>query len=284
MTAARTFARWRTRLRRANFVAGIAGVLWLAVVVVPLYWIVITSFRSRENFFDSPPLALPSPATLDNYHTVLAGGYFTYLWNSLLVTVATVGLTLAVALPAAHAIVHSTRRRVQWAFQLFLLGLAIPLQATIIPVYLIISKIGAYDTLWGLVLPGIAFSVPLTVIILVNFLRDIPRELYEAMRLDGARQGHMLLHLSLPLSRPALITVMVYDALNIWNGFLFPLILTQSPDQRVLPIGVWNFQGEFNIDVPTVLAYVVLSTIPVVALYAVGRRYLVSGLTAGFGR
>jgi raffinose/stachyose/melibiose transport system permease protein len=126
--------------------------------------------------------------------------------------------------------------------------------------------------------------VPLTVVILVNFIRDIPRELYEAMDLDGAGHGRMLLHLTLPLSRPAIITVMVYDALNVWNGFLFPLILTQSADNRVLPLGVWAFQGEFNINVPTVLAYVVLSTIPIVALYTVGRRYLVSGLTAGFGR
>jgi raffinose/stachyose/melibiose transport system permease protein len=276
--------RWRAQLFRFNVLGAAAGVFWLGVVLLPLYWIVITSFRSREGFFDSHPLKLPSPATLDNYDRVLEGGYFEYLANSVVVTAATVGLTLLVSLPAAHAIVHSASRAVRMAFQLFLLGLAIPLQATIIPVYLIISKLGLYDTLWGLVLPGIAFSVPLTVVILVNFVRDIPRELYEAMHLDGASQYRMLRHLTLPLSRPALITVMVYDALNVWNGFLFPLILTQSPDKRVLPVGVWSFQGEFNIDVPTVLAYVVLSTIPIAALYTVGRRYLVSGLTAGFGK
>jgi raffinose/stachyose/melibiose transport system permease protein len=274
----------RARLFRYNWVAAIAGLLWLLVVVVPLYWIVVTSLRSRQGFFDSPPLDLPSSATLDNYHKVLEGDFFKYLTNSAVVTVVTVGFTIAVSLPAAHAIVHSTRRSVQRGFQLFLLGLAIPIQATIIPLYLIISKLGVYDTLTALVLPGIAFAVPLTVVILVNFLRDIPRELYEAMRIDGASQLRMLLHLSLPLSRPAIVTVMVYDALNVWNGFLFPLILTQDPDKRVLPLGVWTFQGEFNIDVPTVLAYVVLSTIPIVALYAVGRRYLVSGLTAGFSR
>jgi len=276
--------RWLRLVFRYNFLGAAAGILWLVVVVLPLYWIVITSLRSREGFFDSPPLDLPSPVTFDNYHKVLEGGFFDYLANSALVTAATVGLTLVVSLPAAHAIVHGTSRVLRLTFQLFLLGLAIPLQATIIPVFLIISKIGAYDTLWGLVLPGVAFSLPLTIVILVNFLRDIPRELYEAMRLDGATQRQMMFRLTLPLSRPAIITVMVYDALNVWNGFLFPLILTQSPDKRVLPLGVWSFQGEFNIDVPSVLAYVVLSTIPIVALYAVGRRYLVSGLTAGFGR
>jgi len=269
---------------RFNFLGAAAGVFWLVIVVLPLYWIVITSVRSREGFFDAQPLDLPSPATLDNYRKVLDSDYVTYLTNSFVVTAVTVGLTLLVSVPAAHAIVHSTSRILRLSFQLFLLGLAIPLQATIIPVYLIISELGLYDTLWALVLPGIAFSVPLTIVILVNFLRDVPRELYEAMRIDGASHLKMLRYLTLPLSRPAIITVMVYDALNVWNGFLFPLILTQSPDKRVLPLGVWNFQGEFNIDVPTVLAYVVLSTIPIIALYTVGRRYLVSGLTAGFGK
>jgi raffinose/stachyose/melibiose transport system permease protein len=275
---------WLRRLLHANALGAIAGIIWLGVVLVPLYWIVITSLRSREGFFDSPPLTLPSPATLDNYRKVLEGDFFLYLGNSALVTIATVVLTLVVSLPAAHAIVHGKSRILQLTFQLFLLGLAIPLQATIIPVYLIITKLHLYDTLAALVIPGVAFSVPLTVVILVNFLRDIPRELVEAMRLDGASHWRMLRSLSLPLSRPALITVMVYDALNVWNAFLFPLILTQDQDKRVLPIGVWAFQGEFNIDVPTVLAYVVLSTIPIVALYIVGRRYLVSGLTAGFSK
>lgn len=276
--------RWLIRASRSNLAGGLAGMAWLGVVLVPLYWIVITSLRNREGFFDSHPLALPAPATLDNYRRVLEGGFFLYLTNSALVTVATVGLTLVVSLLAAHAIVHGRSRVLQLTFQLFLLGLAIPSQATIIPVYFIISKIGLYDTLWALVLPGVAFLVPLTVVILVNFLRDVPRELFEAMRLDGASHLRMLYHLSLPLSRPAIITVVVYDALNVWNAFLFPLILTQDADRRVLPLGIWAFQGEFNIDVPTVLAYVVLSTIPIVALYVVGRRYLVSGLTAGFSK
>jgi raffinose/stachyose/melibiose transport system permease protein len=272
------------RALRANFVGGLAGFVWLGAVLLPLYWIVITSLRMREGFFDSHPLALPSPATLDNYRRVLEGGFFRYLGNSALVTIATVGLTLLTSLPAAHAIVHGTSRGLGRTFQLFLIGLAIPLQATIIPVFFMISKLGLYDTLSALVLPGVAFSVPLTVVILVNFLRDVPRELFEAMRVDGAGHWRMLLSLSLPLARPAIITVAVYDALNVWNAFLFPLILTQDQDRRVLPLGVWAFQGEFNIDTPTVLAYVVLSTIPIVALYAVGRRYLVSGLTAGFGK
>jgi raffinose/stachyose/melibiose transport system permease protein len=117
-----------------------------------------------------------------------------------------------------------------------------------------------------------------------DFLRDIPDELYESMRADGAGHWRLLWSLAVPLSRPALITVTIYDALNVWNGFLFPLILTQSPDKRVLPLFVWSFQGEFTINTPAILAAVVLSTLPILALYILGRRQLIGGLTAGFGK
>jgi raffinose/stachyose/melibiose transport system permease protein len=138
--------------------------------------------------------------------------------------------------------------------------------------------------LLAIVLPSVAFAIPLTVIILVNFLRDVPRELFEAMRVDGVGEWGMLVRLAVPLSVPAITAVGVYDALQVWNGFLFPLILTQSPETRVLPLGLWSFQGEFTVDVPAIMAAVVVSTLPILALYIVGRRYLVSGLTAGFSK
>lgn len=272
------------RLRRTNPLGALGGVLWLVIVLVPVYWVVVTSLRTREGFFDANPLALPTSPTLENYRLVLDSGFTHYLLNSALVTVGATLLTLAVSFLAAYAIVRGTGRALRWAFSVFLLGLAIPLQATIIPVYYLIAKAQMYDTLPAIVLPSAAFAIPLTVIILVNFLRDIPDELYESMRADGAYHWRMLWSLAVPLSRPALITVTIYDALNVWNGFLFPLILTQSPDKRVLPLFVWSFQGEFTINTPAILAAVVLSTLPILALYVLGRRQLISGLTAGFGK
>lgn len=257
---------------------------WLLVVLVPIYWIVVTSLRNQAGFFAANPLAPPSEPTLDNYRLVLESGFTTYLVNSVVVTTAAVLLTLVVCVLAAYTIVRNDSRLVQSSFQVFLLGLAIPLQATIIPIYWIITRLELYDTLTAIVLPSVAFAIPLTVIILVNFLRDVPAELFEAMRVDGAGTWRMLWSLVLPLSRPAIITVAVYDALQVWNGFLFPLILTQSTQTRVLPLGLVTFQGEFTINVPAVLAAVVLATLPVLALYVVGRRYLVSGLTAGFSK
>jgi len=115
-------------------------------------------------------------------------------------------------------------------------------------------------------------------------MRDVPAALFEAMRIDGASEWRILWSLVVPLSRPAMITVGIYTAIGAWNGFLFPLILTQSPGMRVLPLSLWTFQGEFTVDVPAVLAAVVLSSLPLFAAYLVGRRQLLAGLTAGFGR
>jgi raffinose/stachyose/melibiose transport system permease protein len=167
---------------------------------------------------------------------------------------------------------------------MFLMGLAIPLQATIIPVYLMIIKLRLYDTLLAMILPSIAFAIPLSVLVLSNFIRDVPKELFESMRVDGATEWAMMWRLAFPLTRPALVTVTIYNGLTIWNGFLLPLVLTQSPNKRTLPLALWTFQGQYSINVPAILASVMLTTLPILVLYALGRRQMLSGLTAGFSK
>ncbi|MQA79194.1 MAG: ABC transporter permease subunit [Streptosporangiales bacterium] len=267
-----------------NVLGGLAGLLWLVIVVVPVYWLVVTSLKDQAGFLGGNPLLPGEGLTLDNYRDVLAAGFVRYLANSVVVAFGTVAIVVLTSLMAAHTIVRSPSRFVRTAFKIFLLGLAIPAQATIIPVYFVITRLHLYDTLLALVLPSAAFGIPLTVLILTGFLRDVPTELFDSMRIDGATEWQVLWRLAAPLSRPALITVTIYNALQVWNGFLFPLILTQSAEARVLPLALWSFQGEFTINVPAVLAAVVLSTIPLLVLYVVGRRQLISGLTAGFSR
>lgn len=269
---------------RPNLLGGLGGWLWLAVTILPIYYIVVTSLRPQSDYYSENPLSLPSNPTLNAYAQVLANDFLRYFANSLIVTVSAVAVVLAVSLLAAYVVVRSTRPAAQRLFRMFLLGIAIPIQATIIPVYYLIVQIGLYDTLLALILPSIAFAIPITVLILSNFLRDVPAELFEAMRVDGAGEWKTLWHLALPLTKPAIVTVAVYNALNVWNGFLFPLILTQSAETRVLPLSLWSFQGEFSVNIPAVLAAVVLSVLPILAAYIVGRRQLVSGLTAGFGK
>jgi raffinose/stachyose/melibiose transport system permease protein len=273
------------RIRSANSLGALAGLAWLAIVAIPLYWVVVTSLRSQTGFFGSSQLSLPRPLTFGSYHLVLSNQFGTYLLNSVIVTTAAVLMVLAVAVMAGYGIVRSGRHRVTLTtFNVFLLGLAIPMQATIIPVYYVITKLRLYDTLLAVILPSAAFAIPVSVLILVNFLRDVPGELYEAMNVDGAGEWRMLWTLAVPLARPALVAVGIYDALNVWNGFLFPLILTQSPQRAVLPLALFNYEGQYTINVPAILAAVVLSLLPILALYAAARRQLLGGLTAGMGK
>ncbi|WP_420112202.1 carbohydrate ABC transporter permease [Pseudactinotalea sp.] len=269
--------------QRPNILAGVTSAIWLAIVVVPIYWIVITSFKTSAGYYGANPMAPPTDPTLENYRLVLESEFVRYFANSVIVTVGAVAPAVLVSFMAAFAIVRGGGSRyLRLVNGMFLMGLAIPLQATIIPVYLIIIRLELYDTLQALILPSIAFALPLTILILSNFIRDVPNELFESMRLDGATEWGTMWRLAFPLTRPALVTVTIYQALQVWNSFLLPLVLTQSPDKRVLPLALWTFQGQYSVNIPAVLASVVLTTVPILVLYVIGRRQLLSGLTAGF--
>lgn len=269
---------------RPNFLGGLGGWIWLGVIILPIYYVIITSLKGQAGFFGSNALLPPVAPTLNNYVLVLEAGFGRYFLNSVIVTIGTVVPAVLFAVMASYAIVRGTGRFNSITNTIFLLGLAIPLQATIVPIYLIITRLNLYDTLYALILPSAAFALPVSVLILSNFIRDIPSGLFESMRLDGASNLSILWHLVLPMTRPAIVTVGIYNALHVWNAFLFPLILTQSKEQRVLPLSLWAFQGEFSINVPATLAAVVLSTLPLLVLYVVARRQLISGLTAGFSK
>jgi raffinose/stachyose/melibiose transport system permease protein len=284
-TARRRFGRTSVATGRPNWLGSLLSFVWLFIVIIPIYWIVITSFKTQSTYFAQNPLIPPTAPTLENYRLVIQSDFVRYFTNSLVVAVGAVIPAVAFSFMAAYAIVRSRGAPfLRGVNSLFLLGLAIPLQATVIPVYLIIIKMHLYDTLLALILPSIAFAIPLSVLVLSNFIRDVPKELFESMRLDGATEWVTLWRLAFPLTRPALVTVTIYNALGIWNGFLLPLILTQSPELRTLPLALWTFQGQYSVNVPAVLASVVLTTLPILVLYVVGRRQLLSGLTAGFSK
>jgi raffinose/stachyose/melibiose transport system permease protein len=270
--------------RRPNWLGGTAAWAWLAIVLVPIYWIVITSFKTQSNYYLTNPLKPPTSPTFDNYRLVMESDFAHYVLNSVIVTLGSIIPAVLISFMAAFAIVRGEGWFLKSVNGLFLMGLAIPLQATIIPVYLIIIRLKLYDSLTAIILPSIAFAIPLSVLVLTNFIRDVPKELFESMRVDGANEWATLWRLAFPLTRPALVTVSIYNGLTVWNGFLLPLILTQSPGRRTLPLALWSFQGQYGVNVPAVLASVVLTTLPILVLYAVGRRQLLSGLTAGFSK
>lgn len=270
--------------KRINLVGGIGASLWLVVVGVPLYFLFVTSARVSADYLADGPFSPPTNLTGANFATIMQSEFPGYFVNTIIVTLTCVAIVQVLALPAAYAIVRSRKKSVATVFSVILLGLAVPAQAVIVPLYLLITQIRLYDTLLAIILPTAAFTLPLSILVLTSSLRDVPTELYEAINLDGAGSVRALFSLVLPLSRSALATIGIYTAMQAWNGFLFPLVLTQDPSVRVITLGLWDFQGQFGLNVPLIMAAVALSLLPLLAVYLVGRRYLLAGLTAGSGK
>ncbi|MER7728716.1 carbohydrate ABC transporter permease [Streptomyces sp. NPDC096323] len=274
----------RRRRKWGNPLAGLGSLVWLLLVVVPLYTLVSSSLMHQDEALNGEPLAIPTDPTLDNYRTVLDSGFSGMLTNTAIVAVATVAIVLLLSVPVAYVAVRTRSRLSSLAFRTFLLGVAIPAQAVIVPLYLLISKMGLYDSLPAIILPTAAFAMPVAVLILSGTMRDVSEEMYEAMALDGASPLRMLWQMAIPMSKAGISTVAIYTALQAWNGFLFPLILTQSEENRVLTLGLFNFMSQFGVNVPAVLAAIVLSVVPIFAVYLVARKALVNGLMGVGGK
>ncbi|MFG2112315.1 carbohydrate ABC transporter permease [Streptomyces sp. NPDC048718] len=269
---------------RPNYLAGFGSLIWLFVVGLPLYVMLVATFQTRADYASNGPLSFPERFTLDNYVNDLSEGFAQYFLNTVLVTASVVGIVVLLVPPLAYAIVRGDGKATGRIFRLFLLGLAIPSQAVIVPVFYLIDRAGLYDSLIGVVLPTAAFAMPVCALILTGVMRDISPELYEAMTLDGASPWRIFRQLVLPLSKSGLSTIVVFSSLQAWNGFLFPLVLTQSSENKVITMGLYDFQTEHGVDMPALLAAVVLSMLPVLLVYLFARRALVQGLMGVGGK
>jgi xylobiose transport system permease protein len=270
--------------QRPNFLAGVLSVLWLVIVMAPIYVLVKASFQTQEAYTLSGPLSIPKSLTTSNFSLVASSGFLHFFITTGIVTVATVLIVLVLVPPLAFAIVRNQSRTVTLVFRILLLGLAVPIQAVIVPIFYMITKAHLYDTLIAVILPTAAFSLPISTIILTGSMRDITSDLYEAIALDGADSWRTFRSLVLPLSGGGLATITVFAALNGWNGFLFPLILTQSASDRVFTLGLFDFQTANGIDAPAICAAVVLSIIPILFVYLFARRWLIRGLMGVGGK
>lgn len=269
---------------RPNYLAGLGSLVWLLLVGLPLYVLVLATVRTRADYSTKGPLSTPDQWTLRNYLSDLSNGFGRDFLNTFTVTASVVAIVLLVVPPLAYAIVRARGRATGWVFRLFLLGLAIPAQAVIVPMFYLIGKAGLYDHLIGVILPTAAFCLPVCTLVLTGSMRDIGPELYEAMAMDGASPARVFRQLVLPLSKGGLSSIVVFAALQAWNGFLFPLILTQSASTKVITLGLYDFQTEHGVDVPGLLSAVVLSMLPIFVVYLFARRALVQGLTGVGGK
>jgi raffinose/stachyose/melibiose transport system permease protein len=270
--------RARRRLSFGRMLAFVLATAWLVVVIAPIYYMVLASLRSQGTYLTANPWLPGGGLTFSEYGTVFGAGLGRYLVNSVILTAVCIVLTLSLCLAAAFRIVRRSTRAAGASFRILLLGLAIPIQAIIVPLYLLIYKLHLYDTLFALMLTLSAAAVPVSVLVMVSFVRDIPRELIGAMLVDGGTEWTVFRRLIVPLSKPVLATLAIYDGLNVWNNFILPLVLTQSNNVAVLPLGLTKLEGLYSINVPAIMAAVLLSVLPLLVLFIVLRRQVMRSL------
>ncbi len=228
--------------KRFHVISFVLGTIWLVIVLGPIYYMVLMSFRATTQYLTANAWLPTGGLTLSSYTAMFHGsGIGTLLRNSAELAAGTIALVAVLSLGAAYRIVRRGSRFAAVSFRLILFGIAVPIQAIVIPLFFITTKIHIYDKLYGLVLVIAASLIPVAVLLMVNYVRLIPRELYDAMAVDGAGQWTIFTRLVFPMARPVLAVVSIYAGLGAWNNFLLPLILTQSNNDMVLPLGLYRF-------------------------------------------
>lgn len=261
------------------------GLYFIALIFLifsgyPFIYMISTTFKTQSYFFLHPS-SIWAPFTFENYLIIFELGIDRYFINSILVSAVSVGLVVLLAAMVSYPIVRMKFVLNRPIFLLFLAGLMIPVHTTLIPIYLLSNKLGLYDSLWALIGPYIAFSLPISIIILTQFIQEIPRELDEAAIVDGASPAKLFWTIILPLLTPATATIAIYNFIHIWNEFIFALVLITTPEKMTLPLGLREFYGEFSVNVPGIMAALTLGTLPLLIVYFVAQEKVVSGLSAG---
>ena len=256
--------------------------LYTFIALFPIYLVVINSFKDRKFIFKTP-YALPNPENFNpvGYQTVFARAQFpNYFLNSIIVTVVSLILIFVAGTMAAHALSEYKFRGNSFLGLYLALGIMIPIRLGTVGILGVIKTLGLIDTLGGLILVYTAMGLPLAVFVLVQFMGQIPRDLKDAARVDGASE-YRIYWMILPLIRPAVGTVMVFNMIPIWNDLWFPLILASSERNKTVTLGAQSFLGQYVNDWNAVLASLSLAAIPVIILYVLFSRQLIRGLTSG---
>jgi raffinose/stachyose/melibiose transport system permease protein len=255
--------------------------IWTLVAGFPIYLLLINSLKTKKAIYANP-FGLPSEWTLDNYAGVVEGGnFFRYFANSTLVVVVSLFMILFLGSLAAYALAHWKGKMSRAIFFFFLLGMMLPIKIATIRLLELMKVLGLLNTLWSLFLVYIAMGLPTAVFILTEFVRSLPRDLYEAAYIDGAKRSRIYYGIVLPLIKPALATVAIYNLVPIWNDLWFPLIFITQENQKTVLLAVTRLQGQYATDWPKVFALLTLSALPVIILYLTMSKQFVAGLTAG---
>lgn len=251
------------------------------IVIIPLMWIFFGAVKDRGRIIRNP-LGLPEIWHWENFSEAWVGGNFsTYFINSIVVVIPVVLGVLLLALLAAYAFALMSFRGRDTLFILFLAGMTIPLSVLIIPLFYEMIALHLNNTLWALILPQVAIALPFSILLIYSFIRDLPREVLDSGRIDGCNSWNLLRHIVAPLSRPAMLTLLVFNFMWTWNQFLLPIVLIQIDSKRTLPVGLNFFQGQFANDIPLLMAGATITFMPIVIIYLIFQRHFIQGIAAG---
>lgn len=265
--------------RSSSVIVGFVALLLIGLMLAPVVYIILGGFRSNAEITVDPS-GFPTQWNWQNYADVLASGVFWgQVGNSAIAAIATTVFVVALGLMAAYALSRYRFRGRGALYALFTAGLMFPMTVAITPLYILVRNLGLTNTLAGVIVPQIAFALPLTIIILSPFLAAIPKELQEAASIDGLGRLGFFWRMVLPLAVPAVVTVGILAFVNSWNSYMLPLFILNDEASYTLPLGTQAFASQYSVDTARVLAFTSLSMIPALLFFSVFERRIVGGLT-----
>ncbi|MFC7545389.1 carbohydrate ABC transporter permease [Plantactinospora sp. GCM10030261] len=277
----------RRRPRAGRWAANVAGLAVAAFAAFPVFWMISTSLKPNREIFSSTPQPLPHQPTLEHYRDIFGGqiipgaSFGDFLLNSALVAAATVLLSGVVALLGATAVARFRFRLRTSVLVLLLIVQMIPLEALVIPLFLIIRRLGMYNTLPSLILVYLGFSLPFAIWMLRGFVAAVPKDLEEAAAIDGANRAQIFWRILFPLVAPGLVATSIFSFITAWNELIFALTFISSEDRYTAPVGLTFFFGRDDTAWGMVMAASTVLTLPVMIFFVLVQRRMVAGLTSG---
>jgi ABC-type glycerol-3-phosphate transport system permease component len=260
----------------------IGAVVLVVFCIFPFLWMGVSSIKTLPELYTVPPIWWPKTPTVDNYYKVLFESNIPrYFLNSVVISVGSTVLALLLAIFASYGFARFEFRGKPLLQSFVLVGQLLPTAAIIVPLFITLRVLGLVNTYWGLILVYMIITLPLSVWMLTSYFKAIPVELEEAAIIDGASRIGILFRITLPLSTPGIVAVVVYAFVTTWNEFVFALCFATDSSVKTLPIGLAEFSTEFNTDWGAVMAASVVMTLPIALLFFSMQRLFVGGLTAG---
>lgn len=256
---------------------------YLLIILYPFLFVLFSSVKINNQDIASNPFGLPQSITFDNYVNAWVNAKIsTYFFNSLYIGVLSAVLSILFAAMMAFAVTRMRFSKISAVvFQVVLLGMLIPNNSLLLPIYGIMRKLDILDTHMALILPYVANAIPFSVIILAAFMRSLPGEIEEAAVIDGLGSADMFARVIIPLTVPAIVTVFIINFLGNWNEFLLANYFLSDENLRTLPVGMVGFRDAYNTNYAQMSAGIVFSVLPVMIIYAILQEKIIEGVTAG---